>query len=174
MKKGFTLIELLAVIVILAIIALIATPIILGIIEDARKGSIEASANGYIDAVEYQIARDEIKGTETSSGVYDVSELEIDLDGEKPTSGTVTVQNGDIVEATLVINDKKVYYDGTIAKIAYEDKILNGAVPVLKDELVPVNISSDGTVTKANISKEWYNYTNKEWANAVILFDNKS
>ena len=33
-KKGFTLIELLAVIVILAIIALIATPIILGIIND--------------------------------------------------------------------------------------------------------------------------------------------
>ena len=36
-KKGFTLIELLAVIVILAIIALIATPIILGIIDDTRK-----------------------------------------------------------------------------------------------------------------------------------------
>ena len=36
-KNGFTLIELLAVIVILAIIALIATPIILGIVEDAKK-----------------------------------------------------------------------------------------------------------------------------------------
>ena len=36
-KKGFTLIELLAVIVILAIIALIATPIILGMIDSAKK-----------------------------------------------------------------------------------------------------------------------------------------
>ena len=36
MKKGFTLIELLAVIIILAIIALIATPIILNVVEDAR------------------------------------------------------------------------------------------------------------------------------------------
>ena len=36
-NKGFTLIELLAVIVILAIIALIAVPIILNIIDDARK-----------------------------------------------------------------------------------------------------------------------------------------
>jgi len=35
-NKGFTLIELLAVIVILAIIALIATPIVLGIIEDVK------------------------------------------------------------------------------------------------------------------------------------------
>ena len=42
-KNGFTLIELLAVIVILAIIALIATPIILGIINDAREESNERS-----------------------------------------------------------------------------------------------------------------------------------
>ena len=38
-KSGFTLIELLAVIVILAVIALIATPLIMGVIDDARKGS---------------------------------------------------------------------------------------------------------------------------------------
>ena len=38
-KKGFTLIELLAVIIILAIIALIATPIILNVIDDARKSA---------------------------------------------------------------------------------------------------------------------------------------
>ena len=51
MKKGFTLIELLAVIVILAIISLIAIPIVLNIIEDARKSSIADSAYGYIDGI---------------------------------------------------------------------------------------------------------------------------
>ena len=40
MKIGFTLIELLAVIVILSIIALIATPMILGVIETAKKGAL--------------------------------------------------------------------------------------------------------------------------------------
>ncbi len=40
MKKGFTLIELLAVIVILSIIALIATPMILGVIETTKKGAL--------------------------------------------------------------------------------------------------------------------------------------
>ena len=35
-RKGFTLIELLAVIIILAVVALIATPIVLDVIEDAR------------------------------------------------------------------------------------------------------------------------------------------
>ena len=43
-NKGFTLIELLAVIVILAIIALIATPIVLGIINDSRKSADRETA----------------------------------------------------------------------------------------------------------------------------------
>ncbi|MDD3453569.1 MAG: type II secretion system protein [Bacilli bacterium] len=50
MKKGFTLIELLAVIVILALIALIAVPLILGIIDKAKKGALEDSAYGLIEA----------------------------------------------------------------------------------------------------------------------------
>ena len=52
MKRGFTLIELLAVIVILAIIALIATPIILGIINDARDEAKERTAELVVSSVE--------------------------------------------------------------------------------------------------------------------------
>ena len=51
-NKGFTLIELLAVIVILAIIALIATPVILGIIEDSRNSAKLNSAQYVIDGVQ--------------------------------------------------------------------------------------------------------------------------
>ena len=51
-SKGFTLIELLAVIVILAIIALIATPIVLGIINDSKESSNRVSASYIISAVE--------------------------------------------------------------------------------------------------------------------------
>ena len=181
MKKGFTLIELLAVIVILAIIALIATPIILGIIDDARIGSIEASANGYIDAVEYQLARKEIKGEETASGVYDLYSIDVEIDGIKPEYGSVTIEKGNVIKATLCINGNNVEYKNNKSKVSgncnplYKEIILNGADPVLKDELVPVNIDLDGTVTKADISEEWYSYEDKRWANAVILEDrNKS
>ena len=55
-KKGFTLIELLAVIVILAVIALIATPMIMGVIDEAREGAARSSAYAYIHAVENKIA----------------------------------------------------------------------------------------------------------------------
>lgn len=51
-SKGFTLIELLAVIVILAIIALIATPIVLGIIEDSRESANRLSSGFIVDTVE--------------------------------------------------------------------------------------------------------------------------
>ena len=44
MKNGFTLIELLAVIVILAIITLIAVPIVLNIINDSKESSLLRSA----------------------------------------------------------------------------------------------------------------------------------
>ena len=44
MKKGFTLIELLAVILILGIISLIAIPKVTDVIEDAKKGAAETSA----------------------------------------------------------------------------------------------------------------------------------
>ena len=56
-------------------------------------------------------------------------------------------------------------------QVAYTESILNGTDPILKDNLIPVTIDTDGTVKKANIYTEWYNYGNKEWANAVILKD---
>ena len=51
-KKGFTLIELLAVIVILAVIALIATPLIMNVIEESRKSSFRVSVENMIRAME--------------------------------------------------------------------------------------------------------------------------
>ena len=45
----------------------------------------------------------------------------------------------------------------------------NVSVPKLGEGLIPVTIDSDGTVTYADTSKDWYNYCDKRWANAVIL-----
>ena len=56
-------------------------------------------------------------------------------------------------------------------QVVYKEPILNGADPILQDDLVPVVIEDDGTVRKARIYEEWYNYEKQEWANAVILKD---
>jgi hypothetical protein len=67
----------------------------------------------------------------------------------------------------------KISVSASLNKItdAYTEDILNGTDPVISDYLIAVNIADDGTVTKADTTKKWYSYENKEWANAVILKD---
>ena len=117
-RKGFTLIELIAVIVILAIIALIATPTILGVVENARKGSAESSALGYIDAVEKQVMINELATDKTkiTSGVYDVpmaSTYGVSVKGQAPTSGWLEIANNKVERYSFVIGKYVVSYDGT-------------------------------------------------------------
>ena len=56
MKKAFTLIELLAVIVILAVIALIATPLVLDVIDDSRYGAARVNETSTTKAAELYYA----------------------------------------------------------------------------------------------------------------------
>ena len=103
-NKGFTLIELLAVIVILAIIALIATPTILGVIEKARKGASEQSALGYIDAVEKQVAINQVKNENLiNDGTYNVPMTGITVKGEAPTKGWLKIEKGMVTNYSFVI-----------------------------------------------------------------------
>ena len=119
-KKGFTLIELLAVIVILAIIALIATPIILNMIENAKKGAAKDSAYGYIEAIDFQNSMsgiDNEKYKMVGPGQdLDVTGLDVKVKGTRPTSGTVTIDSsGRVINAELCINNYIVTYDGQTA-----------------------------------------------------------
>ena len=49
-RKGFTLIELLGVIVVLAVIAIITTPVILGVIEKSKRGALQSSGYGLVES----------------------------------------------------------------------------------------------------------------------------
>ena len=125
-KKGFTLIELLAVIVVLAIIALIATPIVMNTIKNAKKGAAERTADNYIKQVETAVAESRIDGTKIDNGTYIIDKdgnlfvlglglherLEIDMNGAKPTSGTVTISNGGISQTgtTMTVGEYDVVY----------------------------------------------------------------
>ena len=79
-------------------------------------------------------------------GIYTIRYIVVDSNG-----------NVNSVVRTVTINSK------------YKEGILNGTDPVLADNLVPVVISDNGIVTKADTTTEWYSYENKKWANAVIL-----
>ncbi len=99
-EKGFTLIELLAVIVILAIIMVIATPIVIKTIDDAKRGAFKNSAYGIIKAAEFEYSRkiidngatDGVTFTFSSNGATsDPTGYTLDYKGERPTSGTLTI-----------------------------------------------------------------------------------
>ena len=131
-RKGFTLIELLAVIVVLAIIALIATPTILGVIEKARRGAAEQSALGYIDAVEMQVSLNslDLEKEDIKDGVYTVSQLkklEVSIKGQSPNDESwVKIKNGRVVAYSLKFgrytitldenNNKEIEKDGEVIK----------------------------------------------------------
>lgn len=106
-KKGFTLIELLAVIVILAIIALIATPIIIGVINKARAKSAENSTFGVIDAARLAYTESIMSSaTFTFGSEYDVTQLSVS--GDKPKSGKFSIgADGEITVKDLQFTDYK-------------------------------------------------------------------
>ena len=129
-NKGFTLIELLAVIVILAIIALIATPIILGVIDKARQGSAEQSALSFIQAVENQVVisqltadeKDDITISEAGStfavSYFTSGDKKVSMKGTMPSSGSIVLdKEGNATSETCVtveLNGKSydITYDG--------------------------------------------------------------
>ncbi len=78
------------------------------------------------------------------------------------------------IECELVATPEERDSLGDEYVLVYEDPILNGADPVIKENLVPVTIADNGEATYANTQKKWYSYENKEWANAVILVENPS
>ena len=128
-QKGFTLIELLAVIVILAVIALIATPIILNLIEKARLGAAESSAYAYIEAAEKAAVVTMMSAPNTKiSGECTVAaenklncttggELTLDIKGEVPSAGSLTFgENGSVTGAKdLQMGSYYVGFDGSKA-----------------------------------------------------------
>ena len=96
--------------------------------------------------------------------------ITIVIRNDSDTSSKVTFK----VLGGLLNNDLALKDGNSLNKevmIYYQEVILNGSYPVLKDNLIPVIISNTGVVTKADTSKEWYSYEKKNWANSVILKD---
>ena len=170
-KKGFTLIELLAVIVVLAIIALIATPIVMNTIKNAKKGAAERTADNYIKQVETAVAEAKLENKSVPNGTYDIDgngnltgaglpdgKLEINMSGNKPTSGTVTISNGEVSqnETTMVVGDYDVKYNQEKEKYEATEKG-NTSVIYKNGEVVYFNVdegtkcsSSDYTETQSS------------------------
>ena len=105
-KKGFTLIELLAVIIILAVIALIATPIVLNVVEQAREKAAVNSAYGVIDTAKLYYTESLLDSSKTVNATGNEAKT-LNVSGTKPSSGTWDFDSatGKITLNDVVIGD---------------------------------------------------------------------
>ncbi len=165
-KKGFTLIELLAVIVVLAIIALIATPIVMNTIKNAKKGAAERTADNYIKQVETAVAESRIDGTKIANGTYNIQQdgnlcpasgcgendkdkITIDMSGTKPTSGKIKITNGSVDQSSssMTVGSYEVAYNPTTNKYEAMDK--GSTTP---DTPQPTKTYTNGEVVYFNVT----------------------
>ncbi len=133
-EKGFTLIELLAVIVILAVIALIATPLVLKYIEKSRKESKVDSVYSFVRNLETEIANYSIKnkgtkynGQPNDKGYFEISNFEnpkidIKVKGDNPDTIKVCLSSlGQVEKAMFEYGKYYVSYDGKKGSISDKD-----------------------------------------------------
>ena len=119
-KKGFTLIELLATIVVIAVIALITTPIVLNIIEVTRKGAFARSAEGVLKASKLYYSASLIEDITPNKNTFTCNNKEclsnngvkLDVDGNMG-SGDVTIKEDGKIFFTLT--------NGKYCAVKYEE-----------------------------------------------------
>ena len=176
-KYGFTLIELLAVIVVLAIIALIATPIVMNTIKKSQKEAAKRSAENYIDAVETAVATERLNGN-ILEGTYTINDkgnlegnglekpLEIEMKGNKPKSGTITIKSGQVTNnSTMTVGSYEVAYNPTTKKYEATEKGSTPSTTVVyrwstdkieKNSIINPNDTSKFTKDASTLGKSYY------------------
>ena len=139
-KKGFTLIELLAVIIILAIVALIATPIISNVINDARISAgrsetqmIYGGINNYCATIEMKkqigtLDSEDIDCTEKSSFTTEEISKMVNLGNAKVISNTYS--NGKLTNLVIESNNHTFTLCPS-GKFAIDDEECDGEVALV-------------------------------------------
>jgi prepilin-type N-terminal cleavage/methylation domain-containing protein len=189
-SRGFTLIEILGVVAILGIIALVAVPNIISSLKTAESNKEKSYENQVIQGAELYVEqnRDLFKVRLASKNPFFVhindvvatgyiQSTLVKPDGKKSSEdkGCVLVTNNNgMLSYSYVDYDSDPDGCGKASTLSdftpkYIDSVLNGADPVLDTGMIPVTIDNDGTVKKADLTTTWYDYKNKQWANAVVV-----
>lgn len=156
-NKGFTLIELLAVIVILAVIAIISIPLILNVIEDAKKESFKNTAYGILESASLYYTQAALKN-EVLPTVFtcDYNKCgDLKFKGSVP-SGTVTVYS-DLTDSIVITNkDYCAYKNGNDEKITVVEGNCTGItvaqyVSGTSDNVTITDIQNQVTALNANV-----------------------
>ena len=146
-KKGFTLIELIAVLVIMAILVLIVTPLVMNIIRKARISADKRSVDAYGRSIELAIAGYLL---DTGKFATSIDELTIEYSGNKVECETTQINpDSSVYLSNCKVNNREVtnYTYGTDKSPSYEaysvgDEVTYNGVDyyVLKDSGTKNNV----------------------------------
>ncbi len=191
MKRAFTLIELLAVIIILAIVALIATPIVINVVNSAKESARKSQLSLYADSIKLQLTESYFK----NNGKYNPR---INLDDDNLDSSITCKDVHYTKEDKILLEDCTVkghngnfwYVDGNVSSQKPENFDFLKENPISTSNIViPEYVDSSGANKPklyynmipalyennnwvyADIYEKWYDYDLKEWANAIVLND---
>jgi len=163
-KKGFTLIELLAVIIVLAVIALIATPLVFNTVEESRKGAFTQTINGVIKAAELYQAKEQMIQSMNECRYFsfgnDVTKVtrrddklyypvkDLNLKGDLPTEGEVKICESEIV---IEVSDGNYAgrYEGGNVNISKGDLASNDLTTPIIDN-INTNITTNRIIVIVN------------------------
>lgn len=180
MKKGFTMVELLAVIIIVGTVAILAFTSLTNTIKKNKVREQEVFTTNIVNAAKLymtshlddfpNIDDDDFKAVITSRKLIEYKYLKENIGNPNDTNIYLYYVDIEKDENGYLSYNLKYSESGSLTK--YTDPILNGADPELDIGMIPIYY--DNNVTKvADIENEWYNYTNKQWANAVVVKEAK-
>ena len=171
LNKAFTLVELLAVVVILAVIALIATPIVKKSIDNSKNQVLKENISS-IEKAAYNYAYQNNIGYDTEYKKLTLDELISKGFLKEDIINPVTNEkmNGCVLYKWNETNNQYEFnYNEICPLFPYQDD--SGAnKPEMLNNMIPIIYEND-TWKYANIEEKWYDYNKKEWANAVVLED---
>ena len=122
-KKGFTLVELVAAVLLLGIILTIATASVVNQMNKNKRKIALKSAQSYVTAInDNNFINDPDKMISSGTVSQITPKLKDSLNGDVPTSGSVTVNSTtkEVSAATLYIKGYKITYNGTKYTITSE------------------------------------------------------
>lgn len=177
-KKGFTLIELLGVVTLIALISIIAIPKITNNFLNKKNEISEANQKLLAAATDTYI--------ENNKGIYNNS---YEANGSTYCIPVQTLIDKGILEKPFKnINGKEIDYTNKI-KATYqaeynsfdyelvdscEELIQYVSRPQLEENMIPVIYNEEtSSWVKADDKSHWYNYSEKNWANAVVVNEYK-
>lgn len=179
-KKGFTLIELLAVVTLIALISLLAIPNITKNVKEKKIEISEANQKILTAAADTYIQNNQIKYSyyqEADGSTYCIPIQKLIDDGvlQKPFKNVEgqEIDYSNQVKATYQAQYNSFNYQ-LVERTNCTELIQYVSRPELAEGMIPVTY--DTTLNKwkkADKNSYWYNYSDKNWANAVLVRDYK-